>query len=133
MSWKEKSGESFKATNKLITEGLYNTSVHCSYYSCVQLMYHTLEKYLNMDQTEIKKESNESQSSHVWLINKVTQLLKQLTSKKDARNFSDSVHKLRKCRVSADYDKEFVVERDAVDLRQLSYDISKHLVTTFSL
>lgn len=133
MSWKEKSENSFKATNKLLQDSFCNTSVHCSYYSCLQLMYHILSEYLGMRDDEIESESKDDKSSHVWLINKVTRQLKSIRSKEEARIFSDEVHTLKKNRIIADYGKSSINTDQAEKLRDLSYKINKYLTESFSL
>lgn len=133
MSWKDKATNNFSATNKLITEGLYNPSIHCAYYSCVQLMYHTLEVYCKMNEVDIQNQSNDPKGSHIWIISKITTYVATLSSRKCARSFSDKLHELRRARIIADYHKDFIDEQKAVEARQCSYELNKYIEKIFSL
>ena len=53
-NWKTKSESSIKAAETLC-ENFSNQSVHCSYYSCVQFIYHIFHCHLNEKENNLEK------------------------------------------------------------------------------
>jgi hypothetical protein len=103
---KDKSDHNLKASGNLLTKSLCAPSVHCSYYSCIQLMLHILRSDLKKSDLEVDKESEAGSKNeggfHNWLINLI---LRELV-KKDfqlSRDFSTFVGQLKGLRVKADY------------------------------
>ncbi len=131
MSWIQKSEDSFKSTNKLIGDSLYNTSVHCSYYSCIQLILFVVNSKLGITPEEIDTETK-TKGSHNWLIGQVIKALPS-TERRKARKLNDDIQELKRQRVIADYSNEQIVENKAKELRQLSFDINKYIKTSFSI
>jgi len=129
MSWIKKSDDSFKSTNKLIAESLYNTSVHCSYYSCIQMALHIINNKIGMSIADIDAGTN-SKGSHNWVIGIITQSL-QSSKRREARKFNDSIQELKRQRVIADYKEEQILHLKAQELRQLSYELNIFLKTSF--
>jgi stage III sporulation protein SpoIIIAA len=132
MSWIRKSDDSFKATNKLIGEMLYNTSVHCSYYSCIQLALHVITDIFGFTHEQIETETY-GKGSHNWLINNLASCLTTTHDRRTARKLSERITELKRVRVIADYKMELISEEEAIEIRQESYEINQFLKTSFYL
>lgn len=95
----QKAQNNDNASGILIENGLYATSVHCSYYRCFQYMMH-LQKHSFT--TNVREDW--SQGSHNDLINRVSREMRV----KDAVasvNFNNDILKLKKLRNKADYEE----------------------------
>lgn len=85
---------------------LYCSSVHCSYFSCVQLMLHLLRSDLGKTDSDIDKESRQGvkdeEGFHNWLRNTI---LRQFFIKNPeaGREFNNFFGTLAGFRVKADY------------------------------
>lgn len=87
----------------------YSSSVHCSYYSCVQLMKHILLHVLNKTEGDLKDKMDEynrdnpkfKMGSHEFYIGAIATHLK--TNKLDVVTFTSKIFKLKKDRTDADY------------------------------
>lgn len=130
MSWIKKSDDSFKATNKLIKDSLYNTSIHCSYYSCIQLALFIINESFGITLDEIDYETS-SKGSHNWIINKLSVKLSDIKDRRSARTFSGNLNELKRLRVIADYKQDYISEETAIEVRQSSFEINKFLKETF--
>jgi uncharacterized protein (UPF0332 family) len=126
-----KSSENTTAANKLFSLKLYASTVHCAYYSCVQLMSHILRSDFGTSETEIERESNNI-SSHEWLQTTIaTQLLGRnfmLLS-----DFNTYTVQLKRLRVRADYKNLVIEEKHAKDAIQWACIIHQILNANFRL
>lgn len=102
---KAKSDTSIIASEHLNAGGFYDCSVHCAYYSCVQLAKHILIYKLN------KKEETEDQnkSIHTYIINTIQKELKNRQEILTATDFYQNMTQLKLMRITADY-KEIKIE-----------------------
>lgn len=108
---KEKSDNNVKSAQSLINQSLYSSSVHCSYYSCVQLMLHILRSDLSKTEAQIEREQR-GQSFHNWLIN----LIKLEFDGRDpsqSRTFYSTIGQLKALRVKADYKNIEILPNEA--------------------
>ncbi len=92
----KKSQENEIAAGILVDHGLYSSSVHCSYYRCVQHMLHICKTMLPHVRDEW------SQGSHNDLINKVRDLIKR-KDPNASLEFNNDIQRLKRMRVQADY------------------------------
>lgn len=133
-NWLIKSESNFKATNKLNNESFYYSSVHCSYYSCVQLMYHLLSFYLKKTEHEISVESHAGSLAekglHIWLIKTVFNEFKNST---DANSFNSNINDLKTLRGKADYKNRIIKQREAEEARNKAYLTIELLKRNFNL
>jgi len=92
----KKSQENETAAGILIDHGLYSSSVHCSYYRCVQHMLH-------ISTTMVPQVRDDwSQGSHNDLINKVRDLIRR-KDPSASLEFNNDIQRLKRMRVQADY------------------------------
>ena len=115
-----KSKENIKIAQKIVLDknGGYATSVHSSYYSCVQLMLHILRSDFKKSEDEIETESGngskEKGGFHNWIIHSISTAV-FLRDKKfsDSRDFTDKINELKGLRVKADYKNIEISENKA--------------------
>src|ERR1700761_6565573 len=132
--WKAKSESNFNATNKLNLDSFYASSVHCSYYSCIQLMFHILSSHFNKTDLEINNESYEGgkleHGLHNWLINKIT---KEFGSYIDSNSFGTTISDLQKLRVKSDYKNKYINDTEADNARNYAYQTISLLKRNFKI
>jgi hypothetical protein len=99
---KNKSEFNIDSAQLLISNTYHAPSVHCSYYSCVQLMKYAVKKETRSEYVDIETEWGNSKTTfHTWIINKIHTLLK--TKQVDSSDFQRNIGKLKQWRVQADY------------------------------
>jgi len=126
-NWEVKSGISFKASNKLINDSLFNASVHSSYYSCVQYLLHIMSIRYNFDDDQIDNLNNEtSMTTHKYLRTTIFTSLRQIDPDY-AVDFNDDIGTLINRRVTADYKSRIIEGEEAEEIRQLAYKTLNNL------
>jgi uncharacterized protein (UPF0332 family) len=145
-TFKEKSEESLKAAQVLINKKLFNSSVHCSYYACVQLLNYILEysedsavKTVKAQRPKKETEEDEKdetakkgQDSHIFLITNFYKLLLGLKAVSQygaytANDFSKDMGNLRKYRTKADYKEVDISKEKAEECLQFAQTITNNL------
>jgi len=124
-NWKQKSESSLEAATRLINESLPNPSVHCSYYSCVQYIFHVMKDYFGMDVEDIQSQSVSSVNmlgTHRWIQKEIFASLGQHDIMA-ANQFNDYIGRIKSLRVKADYHFSLVGSREAGKAHQLASDI----------
>jgi hypothetical protein len=131
-NWELKSEMTFRASNRLITDLLFNASVHASYYSCVQMMLHISSLHFGFDDKALDNLHQETKNSvHQHLKKTIYQSLR--THNPDfAVDFNDDISRLSIRRNTADYKSEIIGEKEAEELRQLAYTTLANLKTTYN-
>lgn len=131
-NWEIKSGISFKASNKLMTDSLFNASVHSSYYSCLQYLLHLLSVRYNYDDSRIDNLNRETTvTTHKYVIGIIFKGLRQINPDY-AVDFNDDIGALINGRVTADYKSKIIEQREAEELRQLAYKTLNQLKESYS-
>lgn len=107
-----KSTQTFDAGQTLVSDGFYTQSIHCFYYSVLQMMKYKLAKcaFIPYDKQDEKK-SLYNKSTHDWLLSEIAPRLK-------GRNrvvFSEDFRLLRKFRVDADYYQRVFNQEESAD------------------
>lgn len=101
---KEKSGFNLDAAELLITKGFHSSSVHCSYYACLQFLKHSLKNFFDFSYDYIEGECvNSRLGTHGYIINATLNAYK---SKTDLRTYQDTkrlVNDLKEFRENSDY------------------------------
>lgn len=132
-----KSGHNVKSAVTLVNESFFAPSLHCSYYSCVQLMLHVFHEKMGLDEDALKNTFNawrkaeqkklidqakaegkeieqKNFSQHIFYITFMLEKLKSLNVM-DSVRFYESVNRLRGLRLKADYSAETISEDEAED------------------
>lgn len=123
-----KSNENHAAGLILINQNHFSSSVHCSYYSCIQLMKHIL--LFNGEKTEeelyvMQKSTN--QNLHEFLINHFIRQLRQNNVYNIYRNSIGKLAELKVLRNDSDYKEIRIDETKAILASDLSLKILKDL------
>lgn len=124
---KKKSDENQNSAQILLSNNLFSSSIHCSYYSCVQLMKHILFEE-GLTEMELKNRQDASgRNLHEFLINHFIDGLRQDNLYKQYRNTIVKLPDLKHLRVNADYKEQEIRESDAQFAINLSKRISSDL------
>ncbi|KAA6313494.1 hypothetical protein EZS27_035740, partial [termite gut metagenome] len=110
---KSKSRENFKAAQILFDapNQMYVPSVHCAYYSCLQLVKHVLCNYCIIPYY-LQKVSGKG--SHDYVVDMMRNNLEQMGINKAVSNlFTFRIYELKRLRQKADYDNERIEKTDA--------------------
>jgi hypothetical protein len=137
-SLKIKSEENLKLAQKIVTSKnrFYASSIHCSYYSCVQLMLHILRIDLGKSDDDVHKESIEGSKNengfHNWLITIIAREFFRRNPKK-ASEFNNRIGELKGVRVKADYQNSLIKEPKAKEALKYAELIMEDLIMHFKI
>lgn len=123
-----KSNDSIESAVILHDSKKYASSVHCSYYSCLQFMYHLIHTVLGEnDETLLNKCKTRAEGSHELVFGEI-KLYMYANSKNDseAQVFGKRFATLKRNRVAADYLQEEILPVKS----NASIELSKQLVAT---
>jgi len=121
---KQKSEFNIIAAERLLNESLFAPSVHCSYYSCYQLLKYTINYFFEVDySTQSQKIASSKQNSHQYVFNYVVNELKGLASYEDCKSFKRLFKQLKLYRTQSDYEN---IEVDSVKGHQ-AFDVAKEI------
>tara|TARA_R110000868_G_scaffold410496_2_gene698666 strand:+ start:397 stop:810 length:414 start_codon:yes stop_codon:yes gene_type:complete len=131
-----KSNLNLKASSILISNNIFDSSIHCAYYSTVQLMLHLLRSEFKKSDSDVDSESEQGSRNekgfHNWLSNF---FIKELM-KKDfmlTRDFNKFVTTLKSSRVKADYKNLEIKESVAKQNLDLAKQINQLLQENFQI
>lgn len=128
----DKSEQNKDAAKLLHDEELYCSSVHCSYYSCYQLMIHIIYNVLGYDEQQYTEtEDIKSAGSHNFSMNIIRQEI--INSSNSIGDFNDNFRVLKKYRMKADYQQIKILKADSVLVMQKSDNFKIILKNSFSL
>ena len=122
---RDKSEFNFDAAQVLIKNNLFAPSVHCSYYSCFQLMKYTMNYVFGISYDELSTRiSVTAGGTHSYVTNFFNKEVKK-KSITDYSDFSRKIKDLKEFRESSDYDDvEITIDRSekakayATEIRQ---------------
>ncbi len=132
-NWREKSIQNLMSADLLIGEGFYSASIHCSYYSNIQLILHLLQKkFPSLDEFDKyqRKGFKKNKGFHNWIINDVVKNLFKINNE-DFRYVSNNIRKLKKLRIEADYKDIIFDESKANVAKNYALHINKILMKLF--
>lgn len=99
-----KSEENLSSAKILIANECFNSSVHCSYYSSVQLMIHLLLNRFDFTQEKLASSAkSENKGSHVYAKNFLFKKMAEMDKRFKAIDFNRLVGELKNKREQADY------------------------------
>ncbi len=135
---KNKSEINKEAAKVLHEKDYYAPSVHCSYYSCLQLMKYCLNSHFKFSEKEINTKvnqytTNNKDGSHNFYISFLFKEIKNISTTRESIDFNNKINALKKIRITADYSKEDILFEKSNKALILSGDIiemiKKHLKT----
>lgn len=131
---RQKSDFNISAAEHLINIHLYAPSVHCSYYSCFQLLKYTIKQFFGMDYETIAVNiSSSHQKTHQFVINYVYNELVKFDGIKNSRDFKRSIMELRQFREESDYEN---IEIDLDKGKSALYkavEIRQYIIKSFNV
>jgi len=135
-NWKIKSEQNKISAKLLINNSYYSSSVHCSYYSNIQLMLHILLTDLQKSEQEIDSEGHQGAQDeggfHNWLKNSITREL-FMRNNQLVPDFNNFFGQLKGLRIKADYKNLEIIERRAKSGLDLSNSIEEILTEEFEI
>lgn len=133
-SLKEKSKFNFDAAELLIKANLYAPSVHCSYFSCFQLLKFVILDFFEEKEHDLEtKIKHQNKGSHNYIIDYcVTELYKnkQIESYNLIKN---KMKQLKKFRKNSDYDVEEITVTKSSNAHKFAELIRNEISKTFNL
>lgn len=122
-AFRDKSDKTFSSGELLLSRAHYNSSVHCFYYSCFQLIIDLLREEYRYTDEQINSGTNNS-SSHNNVIN---QLKCCLTNSKFDYKFFTDLEKIKKARMKADYKEQEIGGKEAEKTKDRATEFRKEL------
>lgn len=124
---RQKSADTLNAAQILITRGYPNPSIHCSYYSCLQLSKFFLLEIAKVEESDLAPERDDQgiyRNSHDVIIRKVKQWLKD--HQKDNVEYGHITH-LKQKRVEADYTTKLIDQPLSQTCYEKAAKVTKYL------
>lgn len=129
---KEKSEFNIHAAELLINNSYYAPSVHCSYYSCFQLLKYTIKTFFGVEYEAIATNSSiTGQGTHQYIINYIANELIPLTDIKESRRFKRNFIDLKQYRQESDYENVEVDITKGEKALKLAQEIRNYIKSNF--
>lgn len=129
---RQKSEFNIKAAEQLLKDAYYAPSVHCSYYSCFQLLKYTIKDFFNIDyETQAVNMSVIGQKSHQYVVNYIAKELVSFVPLEESRKFKRTIKDLKQFRIESDYENleiDLVKGNDAFNKAQ---EIRSYVIKNF--
>lgn len=131
---RQKSDFNIDAAKLLIKEAYYAPSVHCSYYSCFQLLKYTIKVFFGIDyENQAVKISISGQHSHQYVINYISSELIDFVGAEESRKFKRTIKDLKQFRLESDYENiEVGLDKGQIALDKAN-EIRQYLITNFNV
>lgn len=134
-NWENKSNQNIDAAMILLNNKLSNESVHCSYYSCVQYVFHVFCAAWGMDVDEVENNSHSEfnrMGTHKWLRKEIFKSMKS-KNKSDAKRFYDDMGEMSQIRANADYNHDNVGNLIAEEVKTKAINVLGSLKKHYEL
>ena len=131
---RQKSDFNIDAAKLLIQEAYFASSVHCSYYSCFQLMKYTIKNFFSIDyENQSIRISTSGQHSHQYVINYISGELVNFVGAEESRKFKRTIKDLKQFRLESDYENiEVSYDKGQIALDKAN-EIRQYLITNFNV
>ena len=135
-NWEIKAVDNQKSARFLIDTGLFSSSVHCSYYSNVQLIMHIFLVSFGWTKREIERNrrhgSFDEKGFHNWIEKEIrNSLYKKEVSNKYKQYILRALPQLKSLRVKADYDDILINEKKSSDALNMSKQLTDLLTKIY--
>lgn len=131
---RQKSNFNIDAAEFLINKTYYAPSVHCSYYSCFQLMKYTIKEFFGVDyETQSINISTTKQHTHQYVINYISNELIEFVGTEESRLFKRTIKDLKQFRLESDYENVEVTHDNGQDALRKAKEIRHYLITNFNV
>lgn len=131
---KEKSNFNIQAAEILLRDSLYAPSVHCSYYSCFQLLKYIIKFFFGINyDLQATNISSSTQKTHQYVVNFVTSELKRFVGFEESKKFKRKIKDLKQFRIESDYeDIEINSDKGELALKKAK-EIRIYLIKNFNV
>lgn len=137
MNLKQKSEDNLKAANLLVNgvEPYCCSSIHCSYYSVIQLMKYILCSKCAIDYDKQDEEKSSLKlGTHVYVFNKIFELTPNFThSEEDIHKIYKNFEKLKKYRIESDYKNLMTTKSLSLTGLRLSNELNNLLISIYKV
>ncbi|MEA3446912.1 MAG: HEPN domain-containing protein [Bacteroidota bacterium] len=131
---RQKSDFNMDAAKVLLEQNLFAPSVHCSYYSCFQLLKFTIKDFFNIDyESQSANISFSKQNTHQYVVNYITNELKSLSNIFESRDFKRKINDLKQFRVESDYENVEVNYDKGNDAMDKAIEIRSYIIKKFNV
>ena len=137
----KKASNNYSAAESLIEKENYSPSIHCAYYSCLQIILFLINSKLSqawisyqdsLDADTILNKKAHKQSLHNQYISFIKQDINK-TDRSTQRKFSTDIGILKKFRNDSDYTDTEIVDNIADQSLSLAKDINTQLLKHYEL
>lgn len=131
---RQKSDFNLDSADHLLKASYYASSVHCSYYSCFQLLKYTIKEFCGIDyESQAENISITGQKTHQYVINHITNELNNFVGLEESRNFKRTINDLKQFRIESDYeDIEVNLDKSELALHKAK-EIRQYIITNFNV
>jgi len=128
---KNKSQFNTDAAILLQEKNLYAPSVHCSYYSCLQLMKFIIKDFIGISYVDLEIEIRQKNTNtHKLIIEKISDELYK-NSRTEYTYFNRKIKDLKKFRVSSDYENVQITTVESGKALVLAKEVREQLIKNF--
>tara|TARA_R110002050_G_scaffold300632_2_gene471100 strand:- start:1302 stop:1709 length:408 start_codon:yes stop_codon:yes gene_type:complete len=129
---RQKSDFNIDAAERLIKEAYYAPSVHCSYYSCFQLLKYTINDFFGIDyETQAVNISTSGQKTHQYVVNYIAKELENFIGFQESRDFKRKIKDLKQFRVESDYENLEIDSIKGNDAFKIAQEIRSYVIKNF--
>ncbi|MBN2745406.1 MAG: hypothetical protein JXR34_01655 [Bacteroidales bacterium] len=122
------------AANKLLQLNLFAPSVHCSYYSCFQLLKFVIKDFFGQDyEKQAVNISTSNQKTHQYVVNYITNELKNIEGIEKSRWFKRNINDLKNYRNESDYENVEVNYNKGNAAFNLANEIRNYVLKSFNI
>ena len=111
------------------------SSIHCSYFSCFQVVKHILINLFEENEDEVyakrKTEPNKQMGEHEYYINNLYLKLLEQKRPENAKEFKNQIKELKILRTQSDYANVLIDQKQSNQAYRLAEDILKLLKSNF--
>lgn len=127
-SIKKKSEECLEAAQKLINSGMFNSSVHCSYYSVFLYMKYILANTSDRPVSYVTQKEQGKTDSHKYVFREITNRVNNPPKLKDIKQLYDFI---KAKRIDADYTDKLFIDVESLDVIDKSKGLHQKLNDQF--
>ena len=127
-----KSELNIQAAKKLIEENLYAPSVHCSYYSCFQLLKFKMNDFFDVTYEQLTADiSSSPKGTHEYIIDFYTRSIKNNVNKWKSTYFKRDIKDLKLFREKSDYEDINITKNQSDKAYNKAENLLKFIKETF--
>ncbi|SMO77661.1 HEPN domain-containing protein [Saccharicrinis carchari] len=131
---RQKSDFNISAADALLQKNLYAPSVHCSYYSCFQLLKYTIKEFFGEDyEAQAVNIAASQQKTHQHVVNYVSNELKGLAGIEESRKFKRTIKDLKQFRTESDYENVEVNSDKGNNAYTKANEIRSYIIKNFKV